>query len=358
MMNPLQGLKKFFQERVKLDTPLESIRHKTVPVHTHTIWYYCGGMTLALILIQIFSGVLLLLYYRPTVDAAYESVHFITAKAHFGWLVRSVHAWAAHLAILSAFLHLSSTFFMKAYRPPRELTWVSGVCLLYILMGFGFTGYLLPWNTLSFFATKVGIGIAGSVPVAGPWLSTFLRGGEEIGDATLSRFFWLHIAVLPASLLGLLGIHLLLVQMQGMSKPPRVTSDRSMPFLPDFLLRDLVAWSLMLGLVLSLSVYWPTTLGTKADPFAPTPIGIRPEWFFLWMFQSLKLFPGHILGMEGEVVAVCSLNMALMMLLFIPWLDLPARRGKSHWLPMVLGILAITYIVALSLSAIIKVPTP
>ncbi len=356
MINIPDSLKKFFQERLKLDGPMEAIQHKTVPVHKHTIWYYCGGMTLALILIQIVSGILLLLYYRPTIETAYESVRFITAKVHFGWLVRSVHAWAAHLAILSAFLHLASTFFMKAYRPPRELTWVSGVCLLYILMGFGFTGYLLPWSTLSFFATKVGINIAGSAPFVGEWASTFLRGGEDVGDATLSRFYWLHIAVLPASLLAMLGIHLLLIQMQGMSKPLKVKSERSMRFVPDFLLRDLVAWSLVLGLVLSLSVYWPTTLGPKADPYAATPAGILPEWFFLWMFQSLKLFPGRIFGFEGEVVAVITLGIAQVSLFFVPWMDWPSRSGKSHWLPMVLGILVIAYMIVLSLAAIGKLP--
>src|SRR3989338_2553099 len=147
-----------YQYRAFLDLAF----HKTVPLHRHTFWYYLGGMTLVLIGIQIGSGILLLLYYRSSAAEAFESIRAIMTKVEFGWLVRSVHAWAANLAIVFAFLHLSSTFFLKAYRPPRELTWVTGVLLFYLLLGFGFTGYLLPWNTLSFFATKVGTEIAGA----------------------------------------------------------------------------------------------------------------------------------------------------------------------------------------------------
>lgn len=336
------------RERYPLEGLTGLLAHKTVPLHRHTIWYYCGGMTLVLILIQIASGVLLLLYYRPSAEGAFESVRFIMTKVEFGWLIRSVHAWAAHLAILSAFVHLASTFFLKAYRPPRELTWVSGVCLFFLLLGFGFTGYLLPWTTLAFFATKVGTQIAGSLPVIGPAMRTFLRGGAEIGDATLSRFFWFHIAVLPLGLLVLLAIHLLLVQLQGISKPLAVREERSMPFMPNFLLRDLVAWSIMLGVVLALSVYHPATLGEKADPFAPTPPGIQPEWYFLWMFQTLKLFPSHVLGLEGELVAIGLTGLAGLIVLLVPWLDRPAARGRSSWWVWIVGVLGIAYVMGMT----------
>ncbi len=347
-MNVRDRLKAFFYARYPLDGLKEVVSHKQVPLHRHTFWYYWGGMTLALILIQIVSGILLLLYYRPSVDGAFESVKFIMTKVEFGWLVRSVHAWAANLAILSVYIHLASTFFMKAYRSPRELTWVSGVCLFFLLLGFGFTGYLLPWNTLSFFATKVGTQIARVVPVIGPLLCTFLRGGPEVGDTTLTRFFWLHIAVLPVGLLLLAALHLFLVQMQGMSKPLSDRGGRSMSFFPNFFLRDLIAWSLMLGTVLALSVYWPATLGEKADPFAPTPVGIQPEWYFLWMFQTLKLFPSHLLGLEGEVVAIGLMGIAGVVLLLVPWLDRPAARGKSHWFVWLAGVLGIIYIVGMT----------
>ncbi len=347
-MGYFEHLRAFLHERYRLGGLVDLATHKTVPIHRHSVWYYWGGMTLVLIGIQIISGVLLLLYYRPSAQEAFESVRFLMTRVQFGWLVRSVHAWAANLAIFCAMVHLASVFFLKAYRPPRELTWVTGVVLLFLLFGFGFTGYLLPWNTLAFFATKVGTEIAGIVPVVGPVVQIFLRGGSDVGDVTITRFFWLHVAILPIGLMTLLSLHLLMIQLQGMSKPPWVKSNRSMPFFPNFFLRDLVAWSLILGIVLCVSVHWPATLGEKADPFAPTPVGIQPEWYFLWMFQTLKIFPGHLFGLEGELVAVGLTGLAGLALLLVPWLDRPARREQSSWLVWAVGVLGIAYVVGMT----------
>ena len=169
-----------------------------MPVHTQKIWYYLGGMTLFLFGVQVFTGILLLLYYRPSAAEAYESVQFIVTQVQFGWLIRNVHSWSANLLIGLAFAHFFSVFFLKSYRKPRELTWVSGILLLFLMLGFGFSGYLLPWNELSFFATKVGTGIAGAVPVVGRFTLRLLRGGDDVTGATLSRFYGLHVAVLPA----------------------------------------------------------------------------------------------------------------------------------------------------------------
>ncbi|MBI4597107.1 MAG: cytochrome bc complex cytochrome b subunit [Candidatus Omnitrophica bacterium] len=351
-MRLAERLREFFRQRYPLGSLADAAAHKTVPVHRHSFWYYWGGLTLFLIAIQIASGVLLLLYYRPSASEAFESVRFLMTKVEFGWLVRSVHAWAANLVIFCAFVHLASVFFLKAYRPPRELTWVTGALLLFLLMGFGFTGYLLPWNTLAFFATKVGTEIAGVVPVLGPIMQMFLRGGGDVGDVTLTRFFWLHIAILPIGLLGLLGLHLAMIQLQGMSKPLSVKDERAIPFFPNFLLRDLIGWVLMLGAVLAVSVYWPATLGQKADPFAVTPAGIAPEWYFLWMFQTLKLFPSHVLGLEGELVAVGLTGLAGGALVLVPWLDRPARAGRSFWLVRLIGVAGLLYIMGMTFYAL------
>ncbi len=347
-MARFDGLRAFFHARYQLGSLADLATHKTVPVHRHTFWYYWGGMTLMLIGVQIASGVLLLLYYRPSAAEAFESVRFIMTKVEFGWLVRSVHAWASNLAIFCAFIHLVSTFFLKAYRKPRELTWVSGVLLFYLLLGFGFTGYLLPWNTLSFFATKVGTEIAAAVPLVGPILGTFMRGGADVGDVTVTRFFWLHIAVLPIGLLAVLALHLVGIQMQGMSKPLSVRHERSMPFFPNFFLRDAIAWVVILGAVLCVSVYWPATLGTKADPFAPTPAGIEPEWYFLWMFQTLKLFPSHVFGIEGELLALAATGAAGAAVLLVPWLDRAARRERFSWLVWGAGFIGVSYVVGMT----------
>src|SRR6266481_4573527 len=172
-----------------MDLPVQTwLREKTVPIHRHTIWYYFGGMTLFLFSVQVVTGILLLLYYRPTAESAFESVRFIMAEVRFGWLIRSIHSWSANLMIFTLFVHMASVYLTRAYRQPRELTWISGVALLVLVLGFGFSGYLLPWNKLAFFATQVGTQIVGSVPIVGSFLLRFLRGGENVTGATITRF--------------------------------------------------------------------------------------------------------------------------------------------------------------------------
>ena len=214
----------WLDERVGLAELEKLAKKKEVPVHRHTVWYYLGGMTLFLFMIQVATGILLLFYYRPSAEEAYESVQFLMAEVEFGWLIRSIHSWASNLMIFTLFIHLFSVLLLKAYRPPREVTWLSGIGLLGVAMGFGFTGYLLPWNELAYFATKVGTEITGVVPLVGPFLGRLLRGGDEVTGATLTRFYGIHVAVLPLLVTALLGLHLFLVQKQGMSVPPVVDS--------------------------------------------------------------------------------------------------------------------------------------
>src|ERR1700690_370358 len=208
----VQQVVDWLDERLDLSGLKHFVAEKGVPVHAQEIWYYLGGLTLFLFMVQVASGILLLLYYRPSSAEAYESVQFIVTQVEFGWLIRNIHSWSANLLILAAFAHMFSVFFLKGYRKPRELTWVSGALLLFLMLGFGFSGYLLPWNELSFFATKVGTGIAGAVPVVGPPMLRFLRGGDDVTGATLSRFYALHVAVLPAITTLLVTLHLLFVQ--------------------------------------------------------------------------------------------------------------------------------------------------
>src|SRR5512133_2677313 len=182
----------WLDERFNLDELTYPLRKKAVPMHKLSYWYFLGGLTLFLFLIQVCTGILLLLYYRPSANEAFESVQYITTQVKFGWLVRSIHSWSANLMILTAFAHMFSVIFLKAYRKPRELTWLSGIVLLFLAMGFGFSGYLLPWNTLAYFATKDGSEIPGQVPIVGKWIMIFLRGGEDVTGATLSRFFGFH----------------------------------------------------------------------------------------------------------------------------------------------------------------------
>ncbi len=346
-------VRNWFGERFG-DQAFEWLWKKEVPRHRHTVWYYLGGMTLFLFLLQVVTGILLLLYYRPSPGEAFESVQFIMTKVQFGWLVRGLHAWSSNLLILTAMLHMFSTFFLKAYRRPRELTWVTGCVLFFIFLGFGFSGYLLPWNTLSFFATKVGTQIAASVPLAGRWLLVFLRGGEEVTGATLTRLFGFHVAILPALTTVVLATHVYLVQRFGMSVPPDVErsadSRRAYPFFPNFLLRDLMGWYIALGVLAALAALSPWELGVKADAFAPTPAGLKPEWYFLFLFQTLKLIPGRVLGMEGEQFGNLVFGFAALLWVLVPFLD-RNPLGRTGRLIRAMGAGVVAYIATMTLWA-------
>jgi cytochrome b6 len=342
-----EKLRAWLDERIGLKDLEKLARKKEVPVHRHTIWYYLGGMTLCLFMIQVSTGILLLLYYRPSAEEAFESVQFLMAEVQFGWLFRSLHAWAANLMIFTLFVHLFSVLLLKAYRPPREVTWFSGVALMGLAMGFGFTGYLLPWNELAYFATKVGTEITGAVPVMGPFLGRLLRGGDDVTGATLTRFYGIHVAILPAAATALLGLHLYLVQKHGMSVPPTVEGrgekTRSMPFVPNFLLRETVGWLAALAILAALAAFFPAELGKKADPFLPAPAGIKPEWYFMFMFQSLKYLPAHILGIEGEIVGILGFGLGGLFLLLVPILDRRTARGEPSRLFTWIGVAIIAY---------------
>jgi cytochrome b6 len=351
----------WLEERVGLSEVERLLRKKEVPVHRHAVWYYLGGMTLFLLGIQVATGILLLFYYRPSAEEAYESIQFIMAEVEFGWLVRSIHSWAANLMIFTLFLHLGSVLLLRAYRPPREVTWMSGVGLLGLSLGFGFTGYLLPWNELAYFATKVGTEITGAVPGAGGFLRRLLRGGDEVTGATLTRFYGIHVAVLPALTTALLGLHLYLVQRHGMSVPPGVErrggARRRMPFWPNFLLRDMVGWLVALAILAGLAAYYPAELGPKADPFAPAPVGIKPEWYFMFMFQTLKYLPAHILGIEGEVVGILGFGVGGLFLLVFPFLDRRGARGEPSPLFTWIGVGLIVYVGVLTWLGYAASPT-
>jgi cytochrome b6 len=222
--------------------------------------------------------------------------------------------------------------------------------LLFLALGFGFSGYLLPWNKLAFFATKVGTDIAGVVPVVGKFLLRFLRGGEDVTGATLTRFFGFHVAVLPAATTALLALHVLLVQKHGMSVPPSLEgqSFKVMQFFPNFLLRDLIGWILALGALAALAALYPWELGEKADPFAPAPAGIRPEWYFLFMFQTLKLTPAKIWIFEGEVVGIMAFALGGFLLLVVPFLDRASPDGRKSRAFTIIGLVVVLYIIAMT----------
>lgn len=319
-------LARWFTDRFdveKLRKPLLEQLHKPLP--RHISWFHTlGSMSLFLFVSQVLTGILLLIYYRPTVDEAFESVKFIMTVAHKGWLYRQIHAWGANLMIAVVFLHMLRTFVTGSFKKPRELTWVLGVLLFLLTLVFGFTGYLLPWNQLAYWATTVGTEVAGAVPFVGNFIKTLLRGGPAVGGETISRFFVVHVILLPWALAALILAHLFLVRYQGVStmdpvgeeKDPK-TDRRSIPFFPHHMLKEGIVWFLLMGLLVTLSVLMPFDLGEKANPLS-TPHAIKPEWYFLPMYHVLKYFP--------KLIGIFVVSLAPLFLILWPFLD----RGKHR----------------------------
>jgi quinol-cytochrome oxidoreductase complex cytochrome b subunit len=209
----------WLDERFDVRLPLEAFLKKPVPKHAIR-WYFClGGITFALFVIQGVTGILLSLYYKPTPDQAYESILFIMNNVRFGWLIRSIHSWSASLMIAFCVAHMLRVFITGSYKKPRELNWVAGVVLLLLTLAFGFTGYLLPWDQKALWGSTVGSEILGVVPLIGEALLGLLRGGQEITGLTLTRFYGIHMLVLPVLALVFLGAHFVIIRRQGISGP-------------------------------------------------------------------------------------------------------------------------------------------
>jgi len=214
----LATLGNWLEERIGWRSVWATIFLRKIP---HVNWLYTlGSATLFVAMVQGITGILLTIYYVPTPDHAYDSVVYITTQLPAGWFIRGLHHWGASAMIVLTAAHLLRVFFYGAYKYPRETTWITGVLLLLVVVGFGFTGYLLPWDQKAYWATTVGTQIAGLVPFVGDWILRIARGGPELSAVTLARFFGTHVWVLPAALASLIGVHLYLVIRNGISAVP------------------------------------------------------------------------------------------------------------------------------------------
>lgn len=329
-------------ERLGISEIVAIAQHKTVPDHKHSFWYYWGGISLFFFIVQVFSGILLLVYYRAGADA-YESVRQITYDIKFGWLVRSAHSWSANLMVLAIFVHMFSVMFMKAYRKPREFGWWSGLALLGLTMVFGFSGYLLPMDDLAYFATKVGLEIPASIPLVGDLITNIVRGGQDVSEVTIQRFFALHVVILPLMYIPFLAFHLFLVQKHGNALPPSEIAKpenerRVIRFFPDFFSKDMGMWLVSLNILAILASLYPWQLGKQADALASAPEGIHPEWYFMSQFQILKVFGRWFPGATGEVLGMALFTVAIALLVFFPFIDPGTKGGKRARIGTYIGI--------------------
>lgn len=326
------------------------VTKKEVPVHRMSWAYYLGGLTLFFFMVQVATGLMLLFYYEPTVSDAHASVEFITEHVSGGALIRNMHAWAASAMIFCVMAHLLTTFAMKAFEKPRELTWVSGVILLFLAFGFGFTGYLLPWNQIAVNATKVGLQsieevgnyLPGALSEIPRTLRETIQGEASVGQATLSRFYAIHVVVLPLAVMGLLGAHLFSVQLHGMSKGVDKTSKRSEKFFPSFMIKDLTVWGVVflvlfvVALCLPFESFFAYPLSEPYNPLGSTPEGIKPEWYFFFVYYPLELLPFWLVFLV--------MNAGAVVLLFVPWIF----KGTSRKTLRTIAIAATVYLVVIT----------
>ncbi len=312
----------WFRERAPISgARLLELTNEPVPHHLKRWWFCLGGTPAYCFVVQIVTGILLAFYYQPAPTTAYESVRYITEEAAFGWFLRSLHKWGATFMIAAVILHQMRVYFTGAYRKPRELNWLVGMGLLLATLLTGFTGYSLVFEQLSYWGATVAANIGEAVPVVGGVAKRLLLAGDAYNERTLSRFYILHAAVLPVTIIVLVAIHIALVRSHGVtefSSPDDPPPDkRHFNFFPDHLLTELAVGLVLMILLSALSTLQPATMGPRADPLS-TPEVIKPEWFFYVSFRWLKLF--------SLTFAVLSTGFIVGAMFLWPWIDSLLRR--------------------------------
>jgi quinol-cytochrome oxidoreductase complex cytochrome b subunit len=303
-----------------------------------------GGTPAYLFVVQMFTGILLAFYYQPAPTTAYESVRYITNEVTYGWYFRSMHKWAATLMIAAVILHQMRVYFTGAFRRPRELNWIVGMCLLLVTMLIGFTGYSLVYEQLSFWGATVGANICDTVPIVGPFAKQMLLAGDSYNSNTLPRFYVLHAAVLPATLILLLVVHVAILRLHGVTEFQFEDRPKDEPthfdFFPDHLYTELIMGLTLMIILSVLSTVLPAALGPRADPLT-TPEVIKPEWFFYVTFRWLKLFSGTF--------AVLSTGFVVFIMFVWPFIDGWIRRHTRFQEATVwIGIVGVLLLVGLT----------
>ena len=346
----MKRLVEFFESRASASSLWRKFADEAVPVRR--AWLFTlGSAALFAFGVQLATGLALALAYAPTPDHAWESVKAIATRLPAGALVRGLHHWGASAMVVLAVLHLLRTFSFGAYRKPRELNWVVGVVLLLVILAFGFTGYLLPWDQKAYWATVVGTKVPGALPLVGPAASRAMAGGPSVGAATLTRFYAVHVVLLPVLTLVLVALHLLLLRKHGHAGPTSEPDPRQ-PFFPYQAARDALVGLAVVAILFALASASPAPLERLADP-TDTAYVPRPEWYFLPLFQLLKFFKGPLEPIGTAVLP----GISMLLLALVPWLDRGASRRPRDRRPVLLfGGLVFAGILALLVFGALDAP--
>ncbi len=310
-----------------------------------------GSLCVLLFALLAGTGIFLAMYYNPSPDKAYQSVDYIMKDVSMGSILRGLHHWGAGAMVLAVFIHLLSVFFSGSYKAPRELTWICGVFLFLVTLGLGFTGYLLPWDMKAYWATVVGTNMPGGMPVVGDFITRFIRGGDAVSGLTLTRFYAIHMLLLPALLVVFAAFHIYLVRVHGLAEK-RVGERREQQpepyrFYPEHAFRSLSVFALVFVVLMGLSVFGSIPreeiAGTVVDSYLP-----RPEWYYMWIFQLLTYFSGP----WEQVGSLTLFALGGILIFSVPYLGLPGVSALADRpLSAAVGVTAVTGIVYLSLIA-------
>jgi quinol-cytochrome oxidoreductase complex cytochrome b subunit len=337
----LLGIARFFgllygpiDRRVRIDEAWrKALRYRLAP---HVGWRHAlGGITYLLLMLQVVTGVLLALYYRPSAQEAYPSLQHIVSQVPFGWLVRDVHVWSASLLVIVLLAHMARVFFAAAYKPPRETNWIIGILLLVVVVAFGVSGSLLPWDQWAYWTATESLEALPHIPLLGPVVADLLRGDQLVTGATLGRYFSLHVIVLPWLLFALVGLHFSLVRRHGVAPPVRgaAPTGRGVPFYPTQLMRILMAAAVTVALVVTCAILWPRAVGAPADP-ATVPSELVSTWVVTDVARAFVHY-GGLIGVVGFALLFAALAL-------LPLFDRDPERHRRMALALGIAFFAAT----------------
>ena len=335
----------WLDSRLKLKSVERTLLDEPIPGGASWIYVF-GSATLFLFVLQAITGMFLAVYYAPTPDHAYDSVQFIENQVTFGWFIRGLHHWGASGMVIAVGLHMLQVFLYGAFKPPREMMWMVGVVLFLLVMGFAFTGYLLPWDQTAYWATHVGINMVGTVPLVGDFLMKVMRGGETLGALTLSRFFAVHVLFLPAVIIMGIMLHLFILRRVGPAGPwdEQKAAAGSETFYPRQVYMDAVVMLAVFGVLALLAILVPFPLTDKANPSDTSFVPV-PEWYFLFYYELLKHVHGPLEPLATWVLPV----MAVLVMLLWPLIDRQktVRHPASRPIGMALAVLFLVTVFSL-----------
>jgi ubiquinol-cytochrome c reductase cytochrome b subunit len=344
---PRGPLYRWFDERMGFDELLHTLLDEPIPGGARYSYVF-GSALLAVFLLQILSGITLLFSYTSSVDHAHTSVAYIMKVVSGGSFIRGLHVYGASAMVILVGIHVIQTFFYGAYKGRRELQWISGVILLFLVLGMGFTGYLLPWDQKAYFATKVGTNVASEIPLIGSDIKVLMLRGDHLGAVTLSTFFVTHVLIVPGLIILFIGLHLYLLRKRGAAGPTTEKPAKAItePFYPHQFVKDLVVATLVMVVIGLFAYLVPADLGPKANP-ADLQYLPRPDWYFRFLFQWLKYWPG-----ASAVIGIVVIP-AIVTFFFVltPFIDRrPERRPWRR--PIAIGAFVIVFGSVVTLTAL------